>query len=390
VRLLYLECRAGISGDMAAGALLDLLGEEAWPRLERALGRLDLRGASVSVRRIRKQGFAAVDFETAPETGAVHRNLDDIEALLESGGLPPRVLDGALGTFRALARAEAEVHGVEPSRIHFHEVGAADSVLDIVTALWALEELHVERVACSPLPLGEGAVRCAHGELPLPAPATVALVRGVPVYGGDFGGETVTPTGAALAVTLADEFGPLPPGRIVSTGVGAGKAERRHLNVLRAHLLDAAPGARGEAALVVEIQADIDDMSPEAYRPLLERLFAAGALDAHLAPVQMKKDRPGVLLTVISPPGQADDLARTVLTHSTTFGVRFSDKRRLCLERETGEVETPYGRVRIKRGMLDGAIVKSVPEYEDCRARAAEADVPFLDVYEAALAAARR
>ncbi len=387
MKLLYLECRAGISGDMTAAALLDLVGEDAWPALHEALSGLGLKGARVTLSRIRKQGFAAVRFDTVPEApDPPQRAMAHIERMIRAAGLDDRVASDALRVFDNLARAEAEVHGTDPSRVHFHEVGAADSILDIVSVAWALDRLAVDRLWCSALPLGSGTVRCAHGVLPVPAPATLILARDIPVYGGDAEGETVTPTGAALVSTLAHGFGPLPPCRIERVGIGAGAADRPVLNVLRAILAHADDAA--QVVDVVQIETTIDDMNPEAYGPLTERLFASGALDVHLAPVQMKKGRPGTVVSVLSPPDLRDALARIMLLHSSSFGVRFAPLSRLCLDREVVEVETPFGRVRVKRGMLDGRTIKSVPEFEDCRARAAEAGVAYMTVYQAAMAAA--
>jgi len=236
---------------------------------------------------------------------------------------------------------------------------------------------------CSPLPLGRGHVDCAHGRIPVPAPATLALLEGVPVLGGDIDGETVTPTGAAAAVVLADAFGPLPPGRLLGTGIGAGKAERDAPNLLRALLLE----ADGTSTEVVQIETNVDDMPAEAFAPLMDRLFEAGALDVALCPVQMKKNRPGVLVTVIADPERSAGITEALLLHSTTFGVRESRMRRTCLERDEVRVETPWGPVRAKRGRLSGRTVRVVPEHDDCRRLAGEKGVPYMDVYRAALAA---
>jgi uncharacterized protein (TIGR00299 family) protein len=278
------------------------------------------------------------------------------------------------------------------AEVHFHEVGAADSILDIVSIAWARRRIDAARVVCSPLPLGTGTVECAHGRLPVPAPATVAILEGVPVYQGEIVGEAVTPTGATAAVTLADSFGPLPPARILATGLGAGKAERRLPNLLRVHLAEGSdPALAGASPLeVVEIETSIDDMSPEACSPLMDRLFEAGALDVLINPVQMKKNRPGFVVSVLAGPEDLHPVSTILLTHTSTFGVRYSTRSRVCLERSTVSVETPYGPVAAKEGRLDGKVLKVVPEYADCRRLADEAGVPYLEVYEAALAAARR
>lgn len=391
MKLLYIECRAGISGDMAAAALLDLLGEDAWGQFQEMVAGLPLADAHVHIRRIRKSGFAAVEFSTGLETDPPHRSLGDIEALLADAGIAAPVRDTAIHMFRRLARAEAEAHGTDEARIHFHEVGAADSIIDILAASWAHHRLSPDRVICSALPLGEGTVQCAHGELPVPAPATLLLTRGVPVYGSRIHGETVTPTGAVIATTLAHEFGPLPACIIHRTGVGAGQAQRPQVNVLRTYLGEMGdPVDEGESIEVVEIQTSIDDMNPEAYAPLMDELLEAGALDVHLCPVQMKKGRPGTLVSVLSDAGEREALTRLLLTHTSTFGVRYVEKRRVCLQRLTVSVQTKHGQVRIKEGLLDGKVVKAVPEHDDCRALSASARVPYLEVYEEALSLARK
>ncbi len=393
MRILYLDCFAGIAGDMAAAALLDLAGEESWSELLDVLGRLGLSAGRARVRRVRRAGLASVDFETAAEEGSPpHRRLQDIVALIRGAGLEDDVERRAVAMFECLAAAEARVHGTGQEDVHFHEVGAADSIQDIVAIAWSRSRVPADRVICSPLPLGSGFVDCAHGRIPVPAPGTVALLEGVPVYQGGIEGETVTPTGAAAAVTLSDAFGPLPACRILRTGYGAGKTPRDVPNLLRAYLADAAEPAAGGASPteVVEVETNIDDMNPEAYAPLMDRLFDAGALDVLLTPVQMKKNRPGILVSVLSRPEDLHAISSVLLTHTSTFGVRYSVRSRMCLERTTVTLETAHGEVKAKRGGIGERVLKVVPEYEDCRRLAEERGVPFLDVYEAAVEAARK
>jgi uncharacterized protein (TIGR00299 family) protein len=392
VRALYLDCFAGIAGDMAAAALLDLAGEETWDELLDVLGRLGLSGGGARVSRVRRDGIAAVDFETAVEEGSPpHRRLPDILALIRGASLGKDVERDAVAMFECLASAEARVHGTGEQDVHFHEVGAADSIQDIVAIAWARSRLCVDRVISSPLPLGRGFVDCAHGRLPVPAPGTVAILEGVPVYQGEIEGETVTPTGAAAVATLADEYGPLPGCRILRTGHGAGKSARSVPNLLRAHLVEtAAPVIEGATPTeVVEVETSIDDMNPEAYAPLMDRLFDAGALDVLLCPVQMKKNRPGIMVSALARPDDLHAISSVLLVHTSTFGVRYSRRSRLCLDRTSVTLETAFGQVRAKRGALGDRVMKVVPEYEDCRRLAEEKGVPFLDVYEAAVRAAR-
>jgi uncharacterized protein (TIGR00299 family) protein len=393
VRLLYLDCFAGVAGDMAAASLLDLIGEEAWSDLVEALGRLELPGCEVRIERVRKDGFAAVDFVTTPESGdPPRRHLADVERVISRAGLEPEVLRDALAMFRLIASAEARVHGLPEDRIHFHEVGAADSILDIVSISWAKQKLSPDRTICSSLPVGMGFVQCSHGHLPVPAPGALAILEGVPVYQGEFLGETVTPTGAAAAVTLSDSFGPLPACRILKVGYGAGKARRTHPNLMRAYLAETPETAlEGVSPTeVVEVETTIDDMNPEAFAPLLDRLFEAGALDVTLTPVQMKKSRPGILVTVLAGTGDLHGISSILLIHTSTFGVRYSARHRFCLDRSSVMLETPFGPVAAKAGRLGEQVLKVVPEYEDCRKVALKAGVPYLEVYEAALAASRK
>ncbi len=393
MRVLYLDCFAGIAGDMASAALLDLAGEQRWGELLDVLGRLGLPGGHARVSRVCRSGFAAVDFETAAEEGSPpHRTLQDIVTLIRGAGLETGVESSAIAMFECIASAEARVHGTGEQEVQFHEVGAADSIQDIVAIAWARSRIQVDRVICSPLPLGSGFIDCAHGRIPVPAPGTVAILEGVPVYQGRTEGETVTPTGAAAAVTLTDAFGPLPACRILRTGYGAGKSKRDVPNLLRAYLAETAePAAAGASPTeVVEVETNIDDMNPEAYAPLMDRLFEAGALDVILTPVQMKKNRPGILVSALASPEDLHAISSVLLTHTSTFGVRYSSRSRICLDRTTVTLQTAYGEVKAKQGGLGNRVVKVVPEYEDCRRLARDRGVPFLEVYEAAVEAARK
>jgi len=393
VRILYLDCFAGIAGDMAAAALLDVAGEESWSELLDVLERLGLSGGRARVSRVLSSGLAAVDFKTTTEEGSPpRRTLSDIVTLIRGAALEADVEKRAVAMFECIASAEARVHGTDEEQVHFHEVGAADSIQDIVAIAWARSRVRADRVICSPLPLGSGFVDCAHGRLPVPAPGTVAILEGVPVYQGELAGETVTPTGAAAAVSLADAFGPLPACRILRTGHGAGKSRRNVPNLLRAYLAETAEPAAAEVSPteVVEVETSIDDMNPEAYAPLMDRLFDVGALDVLLIPVQMKKNRPGILVSALARPEDLHAISSVLLTHTSTFGVRYSNRSRLCLDRTTVTLETAYGTVKAKKGVLGDRVLKVVPEYEDCRRLAEEKDVPFLDVYEASVEAARK
>ena len=372
---------------MILGALLDL-GVPA--RVVRdGLAALGLEGVRMRVRRVHRGALAArhVEFR-GPERSPCERRYREIRKLLERAALPPGVVERSLRVFEALAEAEARVHGIDREKVHFHEVGAVDALGDVVGTCLALDHLGVGRVTASPLPLGHGRVRTDHGVLPLPAPAALELLRGVPVYPVETDQETVTPTGAALVATLAEGFGPLPalvPDRV---GYGAGDDRAGEVpNVLRAVLGQADRRLETDTVWVLETQ--LDDMNPEQLPFLLERLLEAGALDVTLTPVLMKKGRPGHLLSVLARPADREPLARRILAESSALGVRTFETPRLKLPRESRTVATPFGRVRVKVVFgPDGEVVAS-PEYESARRAALRHDVPIAEVYRAAERGAR-
>lgn len=321
------------------------------------------------------------------------RTFAEVAAVIRSSGLPEPVKEHAERVYRRLAAAEAAVHGTTLDRVHFHEVGAVDSIVDVVGAVYALHLLGVERVVCSPLPSGHGFVRCAHGRMPVPPPATMELLKGCPVRRVDVEGEMVTPTGAALASCLAAEFGDLPEFVVREVGYGAGRKDFPIPNLLRVVIgesADESAGGEGQAEprRVTLIEANLDDQSPQLFEAVMEALFAAGALDVWFTPIQMKKNRPAQTLSVLCDPAKREELARILFRETTTLGVRYSEWNRECLEREWLPVETAYGTVRVKVARQDGELRTAAPEYEDCRLRAAEAQVPVKMVQAAAAAAA--
>jgi len=317
--------------------------------------------------------------------GERHRGLREIRRIVESSRLPDRVRSRALGVFETLVHAEARVHRVPVQKVHLHEVGAVDAIVDIVGACICLEELGVDRVIVSPLPTGSGVIHCEHGIFPVPAPATVEILKGKPVYGGGWEGEMVTPTGAALVATLADEFGPLPPLRIDKVGYGAGtRNPPDHPNLLRGLL-----GELDEPVALLEkvtvIQTTIDDLNPQVYGYLMERLFAAGALEVFYTAIQMKKNRPGTLVTVIVPDDRFNAVGARIFRETTTIGFRYQRMDRVELGRELRRVKTRFGAIRVKVSLFQGAVVQATPEYEDCRAAALKADVPLREVQRVAI-----
>ncbi len=316
-----------------------------------------------------------------------HRSLAEVVALIEGGDLPDDVKRKAVAVFQRLAEAEARVHGVSPEEVHFHEVGALDAVVDIVGAVMGLHALGVTRVVVSPIPLTRGYVDAAHGRLPVPAPATMLLLEGVPVRGLDLEAETVTPTGAALLTTLADAFGPVPPMRVKRVGHGAGAMDLPLPNMLRVLLGEEIAGEMGvHPHRVVLLSTNVDDMPGEWFGPLFDELLGAGALDVWFTPVQMKKGRPGVLISVLVPPEHASGVRDILLQRTTTLGVREEFLTRWCLPREEHVVKTRWGTVRLKVAHLPSGERRAKPEFEDCLALAREHDLNVWEVYYEALA----
>ncbi len=378
MKICYLDAFSGISGDMTVGALLDA-GAPLEPLIE-ALNSLET-GAQYAVEKTVRGGVAASKFRVHLDASAPkkHRHLSHILEMIERAPLTPRAQAAATAVFLKLGEAEAGVHGVPIEKVHFHEVGAVDSIADIVGACVALDLLDVSEVHVSAINVGSGNVETEHGLLPVPAPATAALLRGKPVYSRGPEVELTTPTGAALAATLASSFGPLPPMCISSIGHGAGDRDfKQHANVLR--VLIGERTAAPEATLVSVLEANIDDSSPQVLGYALERLMDAGALDASLSPLQMKKNRPGSLLRVIARPEDQERLAQIIFAETSTLGLRIHAAERRIEARSVIEVETPYGTVRGKISS-QGTFA---PEFEDCKAIAQRAGIPLPRVLAAA------
>lgn len=371
MKICYLDAFSGISGDMLVGALADAGAPQ--DALVDGLHSLGL-GASYEFTRTKRAGISATKFHVKGGESTKHRHLRHILEILDKAPLSDRVRRDAAAVFRRLGEAEAGVHGIPLEKVHFHEVGAVDSIADIVGACLGFALLDIEQVFCSPVNVGRGTVDTEHGTLPVPAPATAELLRGKPVYAHGPEAELTTPTGAALAVTLAQDFGPMPPMRLHATGYGAGTRDfPGQPNVLR--VLTGESSQAAEATTVAVIEANLDDASPEVLGYATERLLEAGALDVALAPLVMKKGRPGILLQVVARPEDRERLASLVFAETTTLGVRWWTAERRVQERRWVDVDTRYGRVRIKVGESTWA-----PEYEDCRRLARDAGVPLKDV----------
>jgi hypothetical protein len=387
--ILYLDCPSGISGDMLVAALLDLGVPLA--RLQSILRGLPLRGYRVRTQRVRRAGISARRFVVEAGHEHSHRGLTEIRRILRRSRLPAPVRERSLAVVRRLVEAEARVHRLPLQRVHLHEVGAVDAIVDIVSACACLHLLGAGRIVCSPLPLGGGRVRAEHGSLPVPAPATLELVRGLPVRGGPVQAETVTPTGAALVSTLAEGFGPAPDMIVERVGAGAGARDfEDHPNILRAWWGRAAPGAAGaagRAGTVTVLEANLDDLNPQVYGYLMDRLLAAGALDVFYTPVQMKKNRPGTQITALARPERAGALEEILFEETSTLGVRSWAAARRELDRRLLPVRTPFGTIPVKVAAMGGRALHASPEYEPCARAARRHRVPLRRVQEAALAA---
>jgi uncharacterized protein (TIGR00299 family) protein len=396
MKLAYFDCFSGISGDMTLGALVDA--GCAVEHLRSELRGLQVPGWELTAEKVWKNGMAATYVKVATEDQSKHRSLSAILEILGKSQLAPRVRDRAGAIFRKLGEAEARVHDVPVEKIHFHEVGAVDAIVDIVGACVGFHALGIEKFACSPLNIGGGTAKMAHGVLPVPAPATANLLQGKPTYSNGVQRELVTPTGAAIVATLCDLFGPQPAMTVSAIGYGAGTADLEgQPNVVRIMVgeevgKDEEKGAQPGLAVppgfdeeIAVVEANLDDMNPQIYGYFLEKALGAGALDVYTTPVQMKKNRPGTLLTVLCKPADTNALMTLIFAETTTFGVRTYRAQRRVLPREWVSVATDYGDVRIKVSRVNGRILHVAPEFEDCKKLAAEKDVPLQRVIAEAL-----
>ncbi|MBW2061823.1 MAG: nickel pincer cofactor biosynthesis protein LarC [Deltaproteobacteria bacterium] len=374
----FADCLAGVSGDMFLAACLDL----GLPlnTLKQELAKIALSDYQLEAWTELKQGLSAHRFQVRLEAKRHHRPYKEIKALVSESGLSDRVKSSALAVFERLARVEGRIHGIEPAEVNFHEVGSVDSIVDVVGACIGLEYHDISRLYASTLPLGSGWVQTAHGRLPLPAPATLALLEGVPAYGTGIEAELVTPTGAAILVSRVAEFGPMPAMTITRTGYGAGARDLPDRpNLMRLVLGEAAEDIPRERLIVGE--TNLDDMNPEILPYIMDRLFEAGALDVWLTSIQMKKGRPGVKLSLLARPGDIQNLLGIVLTESSTLGVRTFPVERPALAREIQTLTTPWGEVAVK-SVTRGDRIELIPEYEACQRIARETGLPLKEVYD--------
>jgi uncharacterized protein (TIGR00299 family) protein len=383
-RLLYVDGVAGAAGDMLLAALLD-----AGADLDHIRAGLAPLGIELELLETERAGLRCRELKVlVSSSSAESRSWTDLRDLIDAGDLPASVTDRAQAVLRRLAVAEASVHGIDLDRVHFHELGGLDTVADICGVVLALEELGVGRVVSSPLPAPRGLIQAAHGQLPLPAPATLELLRGAPLYGVDLDAELVTPTGAALLTTLAESFGPLPPLRLDAIGYGAGSRELDPFpNVVRVLVGQAVEDA-GQATVSL-IEANLDDLSPELVPDAAQACFAAGALDVWATPAQMKKGRPGIILSALARPAQERPVSEAILRETSTLGVRVTQVRRREIDREERTVEVSGEPVRVKLGRLNGEVINVAPEHDDCASVAARTGRSVKSVWGAAFAAAQ-
>ncbi len=388
MKILYFDCFAGAAGDMILGALLDA--GLPFDELKRALGSLAVDGWDVSVDRVIKTGVTATKFRVHEHQHHAHEHhshhsLKDIEAAIGRSALSDGGKGRAIAMFRRLAEAEAAIHGLPVDQVHLHELGAMDSIIDIVGAVFALEWFNADRIVVSPLNVGGGMVRSAHGVFPVPAPATVALLKNAPVYSSGIQSELLTPTGALILTEYAAAYGPLPAMRVERVGYGAGDRDLAETpNVVRV-LVGEAEDPKPQAAsprphTVVVLECEIDDMNPQIFGPLMDALYAAGALEVFYSSVQMKKNRPGTLMTIVARPEHREKLTDIVFRESTTIGVRYQEMSRDCLDREMVTVETAVGAVRFKVARRNGQIVNAQPEFDDLATLAAERSIPIKEI----------
>jgi uncharacterized protein (TIGR00299 family) protein len=395
MKILYFDCFAGAAGDMILGALLDAgLPFEA---LREALGSLAVEGYDLAADRVLKAGLTATKFRvlehegvpagsTRGPSGHAHYHLRDIRAAIDRSALSTSGKARATRMFTRLAEAEAAIHGTTLERVHLHEVGALDSIIDIVGAVFALEWFGADRIVVSPLNTGSGMVKTAHGVFPVPAPATLRVLGDAPVYSNGTPLELLTPTGALVLTEYASSYGPVPAMRIARVGYGAGDRDLPDTpNVVR--VLVGEGDAAQSAMAVTVLSCEIDDMSPQLFGALMDRTYAAGALDVFYQPVQMKKNRPGTLMTVVCRPQDRRGLSDLVFRETTTIGIRVQEMRRDCLDRAHVSVATPWGEVRIKVARRDGRVLNAQPEFDDVARVAAAHDVPVKTVHAHALKA---
>ncbi|MBN2090152.1 nickel pincer cofactor biosynthesis protein LarC [candidate division KSB1 bacterium] len=385
MKIAYFDCFSGASGNMILGALIDAGLDENLLKLE--LSKLNISGYQLLTQQTEKIHIAGIYVDVVLEAEQPERHLADIVEIIQTSSLSKSTKEKSIAIFNRLAIAEAKVHLTTPDRIHFHEVGGVDAIVDIVGSVIGLEKLGIEQVYVSAFPAGHGFVKCAHGRLPLPAPATLELLQGFPIIKYPVAGEFVTPTGAAILTTLGQKVNQLPTFDLVKIGYGAGTKDFPIPNLLRMMIGDLEQTEEMQLEFLSLLETNLDDLNPEIYTHLFKLFFEAGALDVYLTPVIMKKNRPGNIFSVLCRPEDSLKMKSLIFTETTTFGLRERMIQRWALHREFKKVSTKWGDVRIKLAKLRGKIIQSAPEFQDCQTIAEKNEVPVKEVYKQAMAA---
>jgi uncharacterized protein (TIGR00299 family) protein len=391
MKIAYFDCFSGAAGDMLTAAMLDAGLDFDFLKSQLATLNLPQNNLQLTISEVKRAGLRALLFAPVIVEEHHHRHLEDIKKIINNSKIDDKPRQTAIAIFERLAKAEAAVHGKDPNDIHFHEVGAIDSIVDIVSAAIGLDALSIEKVYCSPLAVGGGTVKSAHGVLPVPAPATAELLRGVPIVGGPVNKELLTPTGAAILTTVAESFGPMPQMKIEATGAGAGTLESDQIpNVVRLFIGQAADQSQASADSVCLLETNIDDINPEIIASATDKLLAEGALDVWTTPIIMKRSRPAITLSVICTPNDIGKIEQTIFEAGLTFGIRRQIIQRSKLARKFVTVLTKFGEIKIKVGLWAGKIVNVKPEFADCAAAAQKHNVSVKEALEAALLAYRQ
>ena len=378
----YIDCVAGASGDMLLGALVDV--GLPLDDLRSKLALLHLEGFNLETQEVQKNHIRATHLKVHVTDKKTERHVPEMLEIIRSSDLPENTQTKAIEIIQKLGEIEARIHGTSLDEVHLHELGGIDTIVDIVGFIIGLELLNINELIVSPLPIGRGFIQSTHGKFPLPAPATLELLKGVPVYGLEIDKELVTPTGAALLTSLASSFGPFPTMELKAIGYGAGSRDLPIPNVLRVMIGKRDIQYSAQIDRLILLATNIDDMNPEIYEHLMERLFEAGALDISLFPIQMKKNRPGTMLQVLANPEQAHELKQIIYQETSTLGIRQQQVERECLNRRFETVETIYGPVQMKIADLGEGKIKYSPEYEACKALAKKLDLPIQVIMKAA------
>ena len=380
MKVLYFDLIGGASGDMILGAMVDA--GLSLEKLKELLAGLNLTEFDIQAKIVDKNGFCATKVDVLVTEQPPERHLKEIKDIIQKSSLPLTVQNRALQIFERIAGTEAAIHNKSIDQVHLHELGGTDTIIDITGTLLALEHLEISKIYASPVPLGKGFIKGAHGQIPLPAPATIALLKGIPVYGRDIDAELVTPTGAALLAELVDNFGPAPPLVLETVGYGAGGRDLPIPNLLRVLIGEISSADSGTIDRLAVLETNLDDLNPEIYPYVIESLFSAGALDVTLTPIQMKKNRPGTQIQVLSKPSGIDTLRSILFRETTTLGIKQFLVDRYALPRTIREIETPYGKIRVKIAEISPDLKKISPEFEDCRRAAQEHGIPISQIYQ--------